>query len=593
MALTPSQSALARVTRHADALAIAGSLLLAAILVVATWGTWGDLAADTGYDLLAGARLAGGELPYRDYVYYYGPLAPFLLALFYVVGGVGLGSAVALGLLLAFGCIVATYALARLLRLSPLGAFLAAAITAPVVLGPRSFNFVQPHTYSAPTGLLAALVFLIGVTRYAGTGSRAWLAAAGACAGLVTLTRPELVGGTFGAGAAWLLLRAWLGKGSWREAALLIGPAVAIPALVYGAFATVVPPQRLLFENLYPVDMLKAAGNVILKGNAPLTVRSFIDIGVRAAFYAAGTVGLLVLAAALARPGLLRRVALVVAGIGAAGALAVVVLRPETVRYYLTIAYGWIPIGVVVLVVLLLWRVLRDRDAWDAAAQGELAASIVLAAFALKTYAIFFMYSHVPQIAAYAVPLVAIFLARLHLVHLSRTPAAYAVGAVWLAFLAVAGTGLTVKDARAESGAVAGPGGRMYVSPTDAPAYRDAISWILTRTAPKDPVLIGPQLTALYVLTDRRNPLPSLSLLPGALVNVAQERDAIRRLEASGVKLAIIDRQEFAIYGHSSFGVSFQRELAAWVHDHFERVATLGDGRAKSPTLDVWVRRMP
>jgi hypothetical protein len=76
MALTRSQTALARLTRHADALAITGSLLLAAILVVATWRTWGDLAADTGYDLLAGARLAAGELPYRDYVYYYGPLAP-------------------------------------------------------------------------------------------------------------------------------------------------------------------------------------------------------------------------------------------------------------------------------------------------------------------------------------------------------------------------------------------------------------------------------------------------------------------------------------------------------------------------------------
>jgi hypothetical protein len=28
----------------------------------------------------------------------------------------------------------------------------------------------------------------------------------------------------------------------------------------------------------------------------------------------------------------------------------------------------------------------------------------------------------------------------------------------------------------------------MYVSPTEAPAYRDAVSWILTRTAPKDPI---------------------------------------------------------------------------------------------------------
>src|SRR5678816_193555 len=85
MALTRSDGRLAGVTRNADALALAGALVFSAILVGATWGTWGDLAADTGYDLLAGARLAGGELPYRDYVYYYGPLAPFLLALFYAI----------------------------------------------------------------------------------------------------------------------------------------------------------------------------------------------------------------------------------------------------------------------------------------------------------------------------------------------------------------------------------------------------------------------------------------------------------------------------------------------------------------------------
>src|SRR5437016_1264682 len=98
----------------ADFLATGGLLVFVAALIGVTWGTWGDFGRDTGYDLLAGSRLANGELPYRDYVYYYGPLAPALLGLFFAIGTAGIGSAVALGLTLAVGAIFMTYALARL-----------------------------------------------------------------------------------------------------------------------------------------------------------------------------------------------------------------------------------------------------------------------------------------------------------------------------------------------------------------------------------------------------------------------------------------------------------------------------------------------
>ena len=61
---------------HPDLLAGGAAALFALVLLVATWGTWGNLNQDTGYDAVAGARLADGELPYVDYLYYYGPLGP-------------------------------------------------------------------------------------------------------------------------------------------------------------------------------------------------------------------------------------------------------------------------------------------------------------------------------------------------------------------------------------------------------------------------------------------------------------------------------------------------------------------------------------
>src|SRR5688572_13967791 len=65
-------------------------------LVALTWGTWGDLAMDTGYDLLAATRTAAGEAPYADYVYFYGPAAPYLLGGVFAVFGTSIEAAAAL-----------------------------------------------------------------------------------------------------------------------------------------------------------------------------------------------------------------------------------------------------------------------------------------------------------------------------------------------------------------------------------------------------------------------------------------------------------------------------------------------------------------
>ena len=85
-----------RVRSRTRAVALLGGLCT--LLVLLTWGTWGDVARDTGYDLVAGARVAHGELPYADFTYYYGPLAPALLGLASWLGGAGLAPMLALGL---------------------------------------------------------------------------------------------------------------------------------------------------------------------------------------------------------------------------------------------------------------------------------------------------------------------------------------------------------------------------------------------------------------------------------------------------------------------------------------------------------------
>src|ERR671934_3159174 len=83
-------------------LALAGFSLA---LILVTWNTWGNPASDTGYDTLAGVRVAHGHFPYVDFPYYYGPLAPFALGLASLLGGSGMWPAIGFGLVIALAVV--------------------------------------------------------------------------------------------------------------------------------------------------------------------------------------------------------------------------------------------------------------------------------------------------------------------------------------------------------------------------------------------------------------------------------------------------------------------------------------------------------
>jgi hypothetical protein len=274
-------------------------------------------------------------------------------------------------------------------------------------------------------------------------------------------------------------------------------------------------------------------------------------------------------------------------GLAVAGSIA----TPEALRHGLQFAYGWIPAGAVLAVVVLVIRFRRRSGEWTPAEQSTLAATAALAALAATGYAAFFVHTPEPQMAAFALPLAAPLLARLHLAELARVPAAALLGALWLAFLAAAGAGLTLKDARAESVSVHGAGGAIAETPAEARLYQSALDVIAARTNPGDPILVAPLMTGLYPLSGRESPLPEISLLPGALPTRADERAAIARLEKTDVRLVITDNREWPGYGHTSFGDSFDRELARWIEGNFNHAATIRTPGDKDRALDVWLKR--
>jgi Dolichyl-phosphate-mannose-protein mannosyltransferase len=578
-AALPARRSLAGLASR-EAAAIAGVAAATLALTAVTWQTWGNIGQDTGYDLVAGRLVAHGSIPYADFTYYYGPLSPAVLGLADRLGGGGIWPAIAVGLALTAAIVAATYALARRLS-SRTGAALAATIVAGVAFAPTNFSFVDPHSYSETLGILATLGFLLALAR-AGGGDRRFVIAAGGSAGLVMLTRPELAAAVAFAGVAWTVC-ARLRR---RETILLLAaPAAATALVVYGPLAARAGVHRLLFENLYPVDQLRAAGDHVLRIQAPLTAHSLAELGLPTAVYAAIAAAIVGAGWALDVPRL-RIPAWAGVAACAAGLVAALAVRTDTVTYYLLYPYAWLPAGAAAAVVVLAVRARRGSDADRLA----LAVAVVLAVLAAKTYAAFYPFSSRPQSAAYAIPFAAVLLARLHLVELGRRPGMRAAGTAWLAALAVAGAWITADAARTHTVAVSGPGGTIRATAPDGMVYARALTWIDRDTRPGEPVLLAPQLTALYELSERADPVPQISLLPGTLPTAADERREIAVLRASGVRLAVIDRRQFTEYGHTRFGGSFDRTLAAWIHRSFTHVATLTAPGPDGRTLDVWLK---
>jgi hypothetical protein len=227
--------------------------------------------------------------------------------------------------------------------------------------------------------------------------------------------------------------------------------------------------------------------------------------------------------------------------------------------------------------------------------------ALMLVGFTYIAYAKYIPYPNpgFPQETAYAMPVIATFLAWLHLVVLPRTgiaePGALrTVGTWWIGLLAVAFVALLIHDARQESFTVRGVDGAMRATPADGAVYQGAIDIIQRETKRSEPILLAPQMTSLYVMTGRRDALPQLSLLPGALDGPAAEREAIRTLDVAHLRLAIVDRRPLTRYEHGTWGVEYDRLMGAWLHKNFTHTTTLrgpSAGGDEPRILDVWLRR--
>ncbi len=593
---------------HAAVLALVG---LSVVLTLVTWNRWGDLYLDTGYDLVAAAKVSHANAPYLDYDYWYGPLGVLLLGGVFELFGIGIGPAIGLGLVIAFVAIGATYAVARML-VGPAAAAAVGLLVAVPALSSTNVSYVQPHTVSAPLGVLLCLAAIAVVARMAQAPARGrWLVALGAIVGLSALTRHECFGALAFSVGTWLLVgvaRSTDRRAALRELAAVVGVSVAVAAAGYGTFLVVglfhngLSVGRLIGDNLFPAALLHESVSTIVSDMAPRTPASFAALAAVLVAYTAGGAAMIVLARSIDRGGRHRIVALALIALVGLATLLVLAVRPETVRFYLKPAFGWLPAGALIASALSIRAARRARGGpWTAVAQVELLTGLMLLAVTYSAYAKYWPFPNArfPQETAYAMPIVALFFAIVHVRAIPRTGLAEprtlrALGTAWVALLAVVCAGLLVNDARNETVMVRGTHGTIAAAPADGVVYQKAVDVIERETKPAERILLAPQMTALYVMTGRQDPLAQLSLLPGALPDERAQREAIKVMDNEGLRFAITDRTPLTRYRRGPFGIGYDRVIGAWLRTNFSHFTTLrgpSAGTEDPRILDVWLRR--
>jgi Dolichyl-phosphate-mannose-protein mannosyltransferase len=571
---------------RADVLALAGLALGFLLLLVLTWKKWGNPALDAGAELTTAERVADGALPYRDVRYFYGPLGLYGLAGSFELFGASLTAAFAFGIALSAAIVAGFYALARQWLRPPVAA-VCAAMTMAIGFSGTAFNFVLPHSNSATVGLLCLILALLALCR-----ERPW--AAGIAIGAAGLTRPEFFGVAAAAALVWLL--AGLTQRSRRAVladALRIGlPALAIPIAVLGAFAAAVGADRLLWENLWPVDFIRVAGFRSQEAWAPLTAASAVSTLGRLAVYG-GLLAALVWGTLIWRgrrgteklwgmvPPLLVLLALGLldAALRHLGLFEVAREAVEGETANLTLGMTWLPALAIVaalVTAVAVWR--RDPPPLSRSWPDDAALVAVALLLGLRAYDAFNgEASYAPYYAAPLVLLAGILHQRIG----ARWPqargaatAALALAAAGLAIYPLAGlysdNNTEVRTAR----------GTFVANDASAPALQQALDLIDARTEPGEPILAVPSDGGVYFMANRPPATYEVMFLPGLIDSRADERRTIARLEREDVNLTVLSARDFSAFGFRSFGDDYDQLLGKWIRTESRPIARFGDVNA-------------
>ena len=580
-----------------------------ALLLFWSWRKWPDPLVDFGRELYVPWQIGRGRVLYRDIASLFGPLSPYLNALWFRLFGPSLMTLAICNLAIFSAMLAGLY---HLLRASTdRVTATAAGLTTLLLFGfsqyveTGNYNFVTPYSHEATHGMALSVALLACLYRTLRTRSRIASATAGLCFGLVLLTKPEI-----GAAATAAVLAACVaaygldgqvGRLPISTASLFIMAAAIPPLLFLAYFATQMDSAAALRATAgawVPIFGTAITSNDFYRRSmgldAPVanTARMLLTfagfIAFTAAAFAISWTSVDGTGRMSARTRILR-IALL--------ALVILVMRPGTFPRALPL----IVISTLVAVVMLFVRARRDRDR-----AVRLTPLIMCAVFALVLLAKMGLNARVEHYGFYlGLPAMAVAIALVswlipHLLTSWRSDTAgrtFRQLALWaLAAVIAPYLGLEYGWYRTKTLAVASGSDRFYASTLDGlwqgRAVRDALDVLAQNAAPGDTLAVLPEGVMLNYLARLDSPLRVINLMPPEVMAFGED-DVLRSLAARPPDFVLLVHRDTSEYGYPPFGRDprYGLGIVDWINERYDGVRRIGPPGAADAGMQLLKRR--
>jgi len=608
-------------------------LSLSALYAWLTWARFLDPIGDQGWYMQVSARVAAGEVLYRDMLWAYGPLPVYVLGLLYRLLRVDVAvTSLLYQVVAALACLL-TYRAARFLLSAPL----ALLGTVVVFLGGWQiggfFSYILAYSGIVPLGAVLGLIFVVCMLHYLKSRKGLWLIAAGVATGGTFLTKPEFALACTGTGllisVGMILFPAGFASSrdrGMRALAILAVPAVIVVGIGYGALIYQAGWHHV-WAGISGYDM------VAIWGWASYTLGTL-----RSWCYIVSGVGIYLLAAAIlmialapAREHVRVLCALVVLGLALSvlpwGLLsfampellsAMASSKARTLQEAIRVIWAPVVVLLPILIILAIIRWFKAYRRQQVTSQVEWFYAVLTVYSTLVAARYYFdrADSWLPQHVNTLFPVLIFSLAilvpqaveRWGPTELRRFRVTFFLAAILLIHTG-AGFILDVWWLSLPSAELTTPRGVVRMSSAiNSPSQIDAIRYIISNTKPEDSIValeFHTGAAGFYFLSGRRNPLRQDCIIPGIGSLPADAKEIVQRLEAHPPEIIIIPRQAEILRSTEYADVSWPQKFAIlwecyenltpfWQHIHdYYRVRTIVGGTEWGYTIYEPLTRSP
>jgi hypothetical protein len=555
-----------------------------AALAAWSWGRWPDVLVDFGRELYVAWRLSEGDVLYRDVASFYGPLSPYVNALWFRLFGVGFRTLALCNMAVMAAVTAGVYALVRRAGAGSRWGALAGGTVFLSMFGfahlvaNGSFNFVAPYSHESTHGFalgLGAILCALKVVDGDSRGAR-WAAACGLLTGLAFLTKPESV--VAAAGTSVLLLG--IARPSNRALAAFAAGLVVPPAIAF-ALLSIAMPARDAWTGV--LGSWAFVGNESLRGmwyfawsmGVDDPARSLAALA-RAALPQALFLGLMVgLAwAAKKKPKLGGPLAL------AAAALVLLVLAPAwRARWWFQTARP-LPLWALIAAATSAWAVRRRRALPDFPVHAARLALAVFALLLLPRIVLNARLYHYGFVLALPATLV-VWAALLDWIPQALDRRGAAGGVVRASALAALAVTLAFHVSESDTRYrvkvnPVGAGADRFLADVRGPFVAATLQGLAERAAPGETLAVLPEGVMINYLARRRTSIPYLTMLPSDAAKFGEDEllGALRRRPPDLVALVHRDSSEM---GAQFFGRDYGQRTMEWIGAHYEPLGGVGD----------------